>query len=250
MKKLLAILLALSLLALCACSAKTSQQTQEPAAEGTTASSDQQEAADAAQDADASDSADASEDASDAAEEEDDGRVKPLPDAIDAANLTDATVAASFDESAIETQDGKTCLTLQVYDYDRYDMVDISSLAEGSVIVAAGRDMTVDSVSEEGGRVLINGGLAKGGMTLATNDDGVYYELGVNDVLCYQEKGEVKLPLSDSFTLTDNSDPAKPNQTYGAEKLSELAASGFTASNTLVTIENGEITAIVRSETP
>ena len=159
-------------------------------------------------------------------------------------------VAASFDESAIEEADGKTYLTLQVYDYDRYDMVDISKLAEGSVIVAGGKDMTVSSVEQDGSLVLINGGLTKGGMTLTTQDDGVYYELGVNDAKCYQEKGEVKLPLSASFTLTDDSDPDHPNQTYGAEKLSELVSSGFTANNTLVTIENGEITAITRTVAP
>ncbi len=249
MKKLLAILLALSLLVLCACSAKTSQEAQETVTENTAESSDQPEQTETPEDAEDAENTDASEDEASTAEEADD-RIKPLPDSIDAANLTDATVAASFDESAIETQDGKTYLTLQVYDYDRYDMVDISKLAEGSVIVAAGKDITVDSVEEDGTLVLINGGLTKGGMTLTTDDDGVYYELGVNDVKCYQEKGEVKLPLSENFTLTDNSDPANPNQTFGAEKLSELVSGGFTASNTLVTIENGEIVSIVRSETP
>ena len=179
---------------------------------------------DSAKDADA-----AEEPAEDAAEPDD--RVKPLPDAIDVTALTDATVAAS-------------------YDYDRYDMVDISNLADGSVIVAGGKDMTVSSVERDGSLVLINGGLTKGGMTLTTQDDGVFYELGVNDVKCYQEKGEVKLPLSASFTLTDDSDPDHPNQTYGAEKLSELVSSGFTANNTLVTIENGEITAITRTVAP
>ena len=129
-------------------------------------------------------------------------------------------------------------------------MVDISNLAEGSVIVAGGKDMTVSSVERDGALVLINGGLTKGGMTLTTQDDGVYYELGVNDAKCYQEKGEVKLPLSTSFTLTDDSDPDHPGQTYGAEKLSKLVAAGFTANNTLVTIENGEITAITRSVAP
>ena len=78
-------------------------------------------------------------------------------------------------------------------------MVDISNLADGSVIVAGGKDMTVSSVERDGSLVLINGGLTKGGMTLTTQDDGVYYELGVNDVKCYQEKGEVTLPLSAGF---------------------------------------------------
>ena len=235
MKKLLAMLLALGLLALCACTSTTTTKAPETTTESTSEETNQTEQT-------------GTEEPADAAEPDD--RVKPLPDAIDVTALTDATVAASFDESAIEETDGKTYLTLQVYDYDRYDMVDISNLAEGSVIVAGGKDMTVSSVERDGALVLINGGLTKGGMTLTTQDDGVYYELGVNDVKCYQEKGEVKLPLSASFTLTDDSDPDHPNQTYGAEKLPELVAAGFTANNTLVTIENGEITAITRTVAP
>lgn len=245
MKKLLAMLLALGLLMLCACASKsnTTTTTPETTTESTLEETNQTEQTGTEEPADA-----AEEPAEDAAEPDD--RVKPLPDAIDGTALTDATVAASFDESAIEEADGKTYLTLQVYDYDRYDMVDISNLAEGSVIVAGGKDMTVSSVERDGALVLINGGLTKGGMTLTTQDDGVYYELGVNDAKCYQEKGEVTFPLSASFTLTDDSDPDHPNQTYGAEKLSELVSSGFTANNTLVTIENGEITAITRTVAP
>ena len=243
MKKLLAMLLALSLLALCACTSITTTKAPETTTESTSEETNQTEQTDTEEPADAAEGTDET-----AAEPDD--RVKPLPDAIDVTALTDAMVAASFDESAIEEADGKTYLTLQVYDYDRYDMVDISKLAEGSVIVAGGKDMTVSSVERDGALVLINGGLTRGGMTLTTQDDGVYYELGVNDVKCYQEKGEVTLPLSASFTLTDDSDPDHPNQTYGAEKLSELVSSGFTANNTLVTIENGEITAITRTVAP
>ena len=249
MKKLLAILLAMSLLALCACASNAATTTPDPAAETAAEETTQTEPTDPAQTEEPAENTDASEETDETGDEPDE-RVKPLPDAIDVMALTDACVAASFDESAIEEADGKTYLTLQVYDYDRYDMVDISRLSEGSVIVAGGKDMTVSSVEQDGSLVLINGGLSKGGMTLTTDDDGVYYELGVNDVKCYQEKGEVKLPLANNFTLTDDSDPEHPNQTYGAEKLSELVSGGFTANNTLVTIENGEITAITRSIAP
>lgn len=248
MKKLLAMLLALSLLMLCACTSKSNTTAEVPETM-TETPSEETEQTGSAEDADAAEGTDAAEETDETAAKPDD-RVKPLPDAIDVTALTDATVAASFDENAIEETDGKTYLTLQVYDYDRYDMVDISKLAEGSVIVAGGKDMTVSSVEQDGSLVLINGGLTRGGMTLATSDDGVYYELGVNDAKCYQEKGEVTLPLSADFTLTDDSDPDHPGQTYGAEKLPELVAAGFTANNTLVTIENGEITAITRSVAP
>ena len=154
MKKLLAMLLALGLLALCACTSKSNTTAEVPETM-TETPSEETEQTDSAEDADAAEETDET-----AAEPDD--RVKPLPDAIDVTALTDATVAASFDESAIEETDGKTYLTLQVYDYDRYDMVDISNLAEGSVIVAGGKDMTVSSVERDGALVLINGGLTKG----------------------------------------------------------------------------------------
>ena len=250
MKKLLAIFLALSLLALCACASKTASSAEASTTQSASdASQTQADAEQTPSDAETGADAAAEEDAA-ADEAEADDRVKPLPDTLDVSNLTDATVAASFDESAIEESDGKTYLTLQVYDYDRYDMADIANLAAGDVIVAGGKDMTVESVETDGGFVTINGGLEKGGMTLTTNDDGVYYEIGMDDALCYQEKGEIRLELADSFTLTDNSDLDHPNQSYTASQLPELMAGGFTANNTLVTIEGGKITSITRSYTP
>lgn len=252
MKKLLAILLALSLFALCACSSRTAAPAADTPGEDEAASAAQEEQTTAGPDAASeADTTEAPDDTADA-EAEADGRVKPLPDTLDVSDLTDAMVAASFDENAVEEKEGRTYLTLQVYDYDRYDMVDISTLAEGDIFVAGGKDMTVDSVERDGGFVLINGGLEKGGVTLTTNDDGVYYEVGMDDAKCYREKGEATLELSDAFTLTDDSDRSHPGQTYGAEKLAALAAGmpGFTANNTTVTIAEGKIVSISRSFMP
>ncbi len=58
----------------------------------------------------------------------------------------------------------------------------------------------------------------------------------------------VTVPVADGFVLTDNADPEHPDETYAAADLAELAASepGFTANNTLATIEHGELTVLAQ----
>ena len=141
---------------------------------------------------------------------------------------------------------------MTVYDYDIYDMVDIAQLAVGDTIVVDGKDMVVTSREDENGFVTINGGLEQGGVDLTSDDSGVYYAVGLDDTKSYHELGKVTVPVAEGFVLTDNADPEHPNETYAAADLAELAASepGFTANNTLATIEHGKLTVLVRSYTP
>ena len=134
MKKVLAILLAISVLALSACAARqTAPDTQDTPAAETTGQPDASEQAGDEQ---------ASEEQQPAQEAK---RVEPLAESLDPQALTDATVAASFGADDISETDGKTELTLTVYDYDIYDMVDIAQLAVGDTIVVDGKDMVVTS---------------------------------------------------------------------------------------------------------
>ena len=158
----------------------------------------------------------------------------------------------SFGADDISETDGKTELTLTVYDYDIYDMVDIAQLAVGDTIVVDGKDMVVTSREDENGFVTINGGLEQGGVDLTSDDSGVYYAVGMDDAKSYHELGKITVPVAEGFVLTDNSDPDHPDETYAASDLAKLAASepGFTANNTLATIEHGELTVLARSYTP
>ena len=224
MKKVLAILLAIAVLALSACAVRqTAPDTQDTPAAETTGQPDASEQAGEEQ---------ASEEQQPAQEAK---RVEPMPESLDLQALTDATVAVSFGADDISETDGKTELTLTVYDYDIYDMVDIAQLAVGDTIV-----------------VTINGGLEQGGVDLTSDDSGVYYAVGLDDTKSYHELGKVTVPVADGFVLMDNADPEHPDETYAAADLAELAASepGFTANNTLATIEHGELTVLVRSYTP
>ena len=146
MKKVLAILLAISVLALSACAARqTAPDTQDTPAAETTGQPDASEQAGEEQ---------ASEEQQPAQEAK---RVEPMPESLDLNALTDATVAVSFGADDISETDGKTELTLTVYDYDLYDMVDIAQLAVGDTIVVDGKDMVVTSREDENGFVTING---------------------------------------------------------------------------------------------
>ena len=236
MKKALAILLALSVLALSACAAKqvNSDTQKDVSAETAAPSADPEQTEDAQQSA------------------QEAKRVEPLPETLDVNALTDATVAASFSAEDISEKDGKTQITLTVYDYDVYDMVDVAQLAVGDTIVADGKDMVVTSREDKDGFVTINGGLEQGGVDLTSDDSGVYYAVGLDDAKSYHELGRITVPVAEGFVLTDNSDLEHPDETYAASDLAKLAASepGFTANNTLATIEHGELTVLARSYTP
>ena len=234
MKKALAILLALSVLALSACAAKqvNSDTQKDVSAETAAPSADPEQTEDAQQSA------------------QEAKRVEPLPETLDVNALTDATVAASFSAEDISEKDGKTQITLTVYDYDVYDMVDVAQLAVGDTIVVDGKVVT--SREDKDGFVTINGGLEQGGVDLTSDDSGVYYAVGMDDVKSYHELGRITVPVAEGFVLTDNADPEHPDETYAASDLAKLAASepGFTANNTLATIEHGELTVLARSYTP
>lgn len=236
MKKALAILLALSVLALSACAAKqvNSDTQKDVSAETAAPSADPEQTEDAQQSA------------------QEAKRVEPLPETLDVNALTDATVAASFSAEDISEKDGKTQITLTVYDYDVYDMVDVAQLAVGDTIVVDGKDMVVTSREDKDGFVTINGGLEQGGVDLTSDDSGVYYAAGLDDAKSYHELGRITVPVAEGFVLTDNSDLEHPDETYAASDLAKLAASepGFTANNTLATIEHGELTVLARSYTP
>ena len=122
MKKVLAILLALSVLALSACAAK--QANSDTQKDSNTAETEQKPG---------------SEQTEQPAQEA--KRVEPLPETLDVNALTDATVAASFGAEDISEKDDKMELTLTVYDYDVYDMVYISQLSFCDTIVLDGKDM-------------------------------------------------------------------------------------------------------------
>lgn len=184
-----------------------------------------------------------------------DGKIKPLPDALDLSSLTSGTVAASFDASSLKEVGGQLQLSFTVYNYEKFDAADISGLKAGDVLVVSGREMTVASVQASDGYVTVNGGEEAGGVLFSLDaSSNTYYVMGMDDSKTYYEKGQLTFPVADTCVLTDDADFEHPSQTTPASDLPKLLAQddiyGFNPQSTTVTLKNSQITAIYRSFLP
>lgn len=184
-----------------------------------------------------------------------DGKIKPLPDALDLNSLTSGTVAASFDASSLKEVGGQLQLSFTVYNYEKFDAADISGLKAGDVLVVSGREMTVASVQASDGYVTVNGGEEAGGVLFSLDaSSNTYYVMGMDDSKTYYEKGQLTFPVADTCVLTDDADFEHPSQTTPASDLPKLLAQddiyGFNPQSTTVTLKNSQITAIYRGFLP
>ncbi|MBR5228706.1 MAG: hypothetical protein IKV96_02585, partial [Firmicutes bacterium] len=142
---------------------------------------------------------------------------------------------------------GALQMKVKVYDYDKYDIVDIAELAEGDVIVMHGEEVEVTSVeTTEGGLVMINGGMENGGFDLFSADENVYYESGFNDVKTYNEVGEITIPVSTEFEFTDSCDLENgPVVYYPGDFLVDSGIEyDFNPNNTSIVVEGGLVIAM------
>ena len=258
MKKYLIVsLMLLSLLTLAACGTTQSDTTDtadtadsSQTAADTTQDNAQNDAQGDTQENAQSDTQEGSKDSS-----KNDGKIKPLPDALDLNRLTSGTVAASFDASSLKEVDGQLQLSFTVYNYEKFDAADISGLKAGDVLVVSGREMTVASVQTSDGYVTVNGGEEAGGVLFSLDaSSNTYYVMGIDDSKTYYEKGQLTFPVADTCVLTDDADFEHPGQTTPASDLPKLLAQddiyGFNPQSTTVTLKNSQITAIYRGFLP
>lgn len=258
MKKYLIVsLMLLSLLTLAACGTTQSDTTDtadtadsSQTAADTTQDNAQNDAQGDTQENAQSDTQEGSKDSS-----KNDGKIKPLPDALDLNRLTSGTVAASFDASSLKEVDGQLQLSFTVYNYEKFDAADISGLKAGDVLVVSGLEMTVASVQASDGYVTVNGGEEAGGVLFSLDaSSNTYYVMGMDDSKTYYEKGQLTFPVADTCVLTDDADFEHPGQTTPASDLPKLLAQddiyGFNPQSTTVTLKNSQITAIYRGFLP
>lgn len=179
--------------------------------------------------------------------------VQPLPDTT-MENLTDAILSVSLEEGDAYVDDtGKMQMDLKIYSYDKYDMVDIANLKEGDTIVTHAGEVVVTSLERtQGGLILINGGLEEGGFDLFTDDSGIFYESGFNDVKNWYEVGEATIRVSADFEYLDNSDPEQGEIVFypGSFLVGEVTDYNFTPHNTTIRVEGGQIVEMNRMYTP
>ena len=179
--------------------------------------------------------------------------ITPLPNAT-MENLTDAILSVSFAEGDAYVDDtGKMQMNLKIYTYDKYDMIDIANLKVGNTIIGHTGAVEVISVEQDkAGRILINGGLDADGFNLATDDDGVFYEIGYNDAKNWYQIGEATIRVSVDFKGIDNSDLDLGEVILypGDFLIGAVTNYDFTPYNTTIRVENGQIVELNRRYIP
>lgn len=179
--------------------------------------------------------------------------ISPLEDET-MENLTDAILAVSLEEGGSYVDDtGAMQMDLKIYTYDKYDMVDVAALKVGDTLVTYAGEMEINSLDRnDSGTVIINGGLEEGGLDLATDDAGFFYEIGFNDVKSWYEVGEATIRVSADFLGTDNADPDQGEVLiYPGDFLTDAVTNYyFTPYNTTIRVEGGQIVELTRIYTP
>lgn len=180
-------------------------------------------------------------------------KISPLPDAT-MENLTDAILSVSLAEGdAYVDETGKMQMDLKIYSYDCYDMVDISNLKVGDILVKHSGKVQVTSIEQnDAGTIYINGGLDNGGFDLVTDDCGVFYEMGYNDHKNWYQVGEATIRVSADFKGSDCADPELGEVViYPGDFLVDAVTNyDFTPYNTTIRIEGGQIVEMNRRYIP
>ena len=182
-------------------------------------------------------------------------KITPLPSTVNVNDLKDCSVAVSLNKGdAFVDDNGIMQMKVTVYDYNLYDMVDISKLAVGDTIVIGKNDVVVSSLERNSiGTVIINGGLEEGGYELATSENGVFFESGYNDAKSYYSVGEATIRVSTEFEYCDNSElDSEEKCYYPGDFLNDNAGIdyNFTPHNTSIVIQDGQVIAMNRVYVP
>jgi hypothetical protein len=179
--------------------------------------------------------------------------ITPLPDTT-MENLTDAILSISLDEGDAYVDDqGRMQMDLKIYTYDKYDMVDIANLKVGDTVVRhSGEVKVISKEKNEAGTISINGGLENGGFDLVTDDCGIFYETGFNDVKNWYEIGEATIRVSVDFKGIDNADLEQGEVILypGDFLIGAVTNYDFTPYNTTIRVEDGQIIEMNRVYTP
>ena len=168
----------------------------------------------------------------------------PLPEST-MENLNDAILFISLEEGGAYVDDtGKMQMDMKIYSYDKYDMVDISIMKAGDILVTHSGEVEICSLERrEDGAVLINGGLYGDGFDLVTDNSGLFYESGYNDAKSWYQVGEATIRVSVDFEYHDTSDLELGEVVYypGSFLIGEVTNYNFTPYNTTIRVEDGQI---------
>ena len=170
----------------------------------------------------------------------------PLKTAQDA--LADGGYSVSFTADDLMKTDAGYELTVEVYEYDRYEMEAIDNLESGSKIQFCNKEITVDKVEKnsETGFIQINGGVENDGIELM-EEDGLYRTVTFNDYPVYYSVGKVTIPLADDITFEDQAGSEQESDMPDAIENSDIS---FGCNNTVITVRQEQIVQIIRYWVP
>lgn len=180
--------------------------------------------------------------------------IRPLPDTTMEAP-ENSVLNISFAQNDVYREDsGEIILRMQIYTYEKFDLVDIAGLKAGDTILLSGEKIPVKSVERNDyGTVYVNGGLDEGGFDLATDDSGIYFVHGYSDMKSWLPVGKAEFCVSDTFVFRDSADLELGTVVYDAEDLMNAVPDpvfGYQPQNTTVRIENGQVAEMNRIYTP
>ena len=164
--------------------------------------------------------------------------VAPLPDTT-MEHLTDAVLAVSLKQGGAYVDDtGKMQMDLTVYSYDRYDMAEIAALQVGDTLVRHAGSVKVTSKTQDAAGICLNGSIH-----LATDDSGIFYEVGAGNTKNWYPLGDVTIRVSADFKGIDSIAPERGEVTLypGDFLVGAVTNYDFTPENTTVRVENGQI---------
>ena len=178
----------------------------------------------------------------------------PLETAQDA--LADGGYSVSFTADDLMKTDAGYELTVEVYEYDRYEMEAIDNLESGSKIQFCNKEITVDKVEKNSGTgfVQINGGIENDGIELM-EEDGLYRTVTFDDYPVYYSVGKVTIPLADDITFEDQaaSEQESDQPIAGLKDLPDAIENSdisFGCNNTVITVRQEQIVQIIRYWVP
>lgn len=180
--------------------------------------------------------------------------LSPLETAQDA--LADGGYSVSFTADDLMKTDAGYELTVEVYEYDRYEMEAIDNLESGSKIQFCNKEITVDKVDKnsETGFIQINGGIENDGIELM-EEDGLYRTVTFDDYPIYYSVGKVTIPLADDITFEDQAGSEQESDQPVVE-LKDLPDAiensdiSFGCNNTVITVRQEQIVQIIRHWVP
>lgn len=180
----------------------------------------------------------------------------PLENAQDA--LADGGYSVAFTADDLAQTDAGYELTVEVYDYDRYEIEAIDKLTTGSQIQFCNKIVTIEDVEKnaETGFVIINGGVENDGIELK-EEDGLYRTVTMNDYPVYYSVGKVTIPLAKDVTFEDQASsengPDSEGEIAQADAVPEMIEKidiPFNCTNTVITVRGEQILQIIRYWTP